>query len=140
MNDAIISIKPKHVENILTGLKTVELRTRAFNLPEGSKLWIYTTLPVGKVKLTTEIDFVDTDTPEVIWKKYYKQICISKDDFDAYTADRRVVSAIGLKSVTPLDKAICLDTLRQYESGFQPPQFFARVHPNRPLYTALTVN
>ena len=68
MIDAIISIKPRHVENILSGKKTVELRTRGLNLPEGSRLWIYTTLPVGKVMLFAEIDFIDRRLPTEIWK------------------------------------------------------------------------
>ena len=52
MSDAIISIKPRHVDNILSGNKTVELRTRSINLPSGSRLWVYTTLPVGKVEMS----------------------------------------------------------------------------------------
>lgn len=136
MNDAIISIKPRHVENILSGEKTVELRTRGINLPSGSRLWVYTTLPVGKVKLSTEIDFVEVLSPRTIWKKYGKNICISKKEFDEYTAGRATVAAIGLRNVRPLDRDICLDTMREYEENFQPPQFFSRLHPDRALYSA----
>lgn len=136
MNDAIISIKPQHVENILSGEKTVELRTRNVNLPLGSRLWIYTTLPVGKVKLSTEIDFVELLPPKAMWKKHGKSICISKKDFDQYTEGRNLVAAIGLKNIKPLDKDICLQTMRSYEENFQPPQFFSRLHPERALYSA----
>lgn len=135
MIDAIISIKPRHVENILSGNKTVELRTRSINLPEGSRLWIYTTLPVGRVKLSVEIDFIDLLPPKEMWKKHGASICISRKEFDAYTKGRHIVSAIGLRNVTPLDNAICLETMRQYEKGFQPPQFFSRLDPDRALYT-----
>ncbi len=136
MNDAIISIKPRHVENILSGAKTVELRTRSMNLPAGSRLWVYTTLPVGKVKLSTEIDFVEILPPKTIWKKYGENICISKNEFDLYTEGRELVSAIGLRNVTPLGKDICLKTMRRYEENFQPPQFFSMLHPDRALYSA----
>lgn len=136
MNDAIISIKPRHVENILSGYKTVELRTRSISLPAESRLWIYATLPVGKVKLSAEIGFVDVLSPNEIWSKHGKSICISKEEFDEYTRGRDLVSAIGLKNVRPLDRAICLDTMREYEENFQPPQFFSRLYPERALYSA----
>lgn len=136
MNDAIISIKPKHVKNILSGNKTVELRTRTVNLPKGAKLWVYSTLPVGKVELSTEIDFVDVLPPEEMWMKHGKSICISKREFDQYTKGRNLVSAIGLRNVRPLESDLCLKTMRGYEKNFQPPQFFSRLNPERALYSA----
>jgi len=136
MNDAIISIKPKHVENILSGAKTVELRTRNISLPSGSRLWVYTTLPVGKVKLSAEIEFIDLLTPKEIWKKHGKNICISKKEFDEYTKGRDLVSAIGLGNIRPLARDICLKTMREYEENFQPPQFFSILYPDRALYSA----
>lgn len=136
MNDAIISIKPQHVENILSGHKTVELRTRTINLPQGSRLWVYTTLPVGKVRLSTNIAFIEVLSPSKIWKKHGKNICISKKEFDKYTRGRELVVAIGLENVRPLNKDICLETMRAYEENFQPPQFISRLHPDRALYHA----
>lgn len=136
MSDAIISIKPRHVDNILSGNKTVELRTRSINLPSGSRLWVYTTLPVGKVEMSTEIDFVEVLPPSAIWKKYGKDICITKVEFDEYTNGRDLVAAIGLKNIQPLNRNICLETMRKYEENFQPPQFFSRLHPDRALYSA----
>lgn len=136
MNDAIISIKPRHVENILLGSKTVELRTRSINLPTGSRLWVYSTLPVGKVKLSTDIDFIETQCPKKIWAKYGKKICISKDEYDEYTKGRELVTAIGLQNIRPLIKDICLNTMRGYEKNFQPPQFFSKLYPERALYSA----
>lgn len=136
MIDAIISIKPRHVENILSGKKTVELRARSVNLPTGSRLWIYTTLPVGKVKLCAEVGFIELLPPKEMWKKHGKSICIPKKEFDEYTKDRDFVAAIGLQKIRPLAKDICLDTMRKYEKNFQPPQFFSKIHPDRALYSA----
>src|SRR5690606_30953393 len=135
MTDAIISIRPRHVENILSGIKTVELRTRSIGLSSGSKLWVYTTLPVGKIELSTEIDFVEKMHPEDVWIKYGRSICITKEEFDSYTKGREDVVAIGLKNVRPLQREICLETMRRYEENFQPPQFISRLSPNRALYS-----
>ncbi|MDB6062580.1 MAG: hypothetical protein JWM78_2683 [Verrucomicrobiaceae bacterium] len=136
MIDAIISIKPRHVENILSGRKTVELRARSINLPAGSRLWIYTTLPVGKIRLSTEINFIELLSPREIWKKHGKSICIPKKEFDEYTQGRDFVAAIGLRNIKPLDNDICLDTMRKYQKNFQPPQFFSKLYPDRALYSA----
>ena len=137
MNDAIISIKPRHAENILSGKKTVELRTRSIGLPVGSRLWIYKTLPIGKVKLSAKISFVETLSPKKMWKKHGKSICISRKEFDEYTKEREFVTAIGLQEVISLDDGICLKSMREYEKNFQPPQFFSRLYPDKPLYSAL---
>lgn len=136
MIDAIISIKPRHVENILSGKKTVELRVRSMNLPAGSRLWVYSTLPVGKVEMFAEVDFIELLPPKEMWKKYGKSICIPKKEFDEYTRSRELVTAIGLRNIKPLEKDICLETMRKYEKGFQPPQFFSRLYPGRALCSA----
>lgn len=135
MTDAIISIKPRHVENILSGEKTVELRTRGMNLPVGSRLWIYTTLPVGRVKISAEIDFIEIKSPKEIWKKYGRKICIPKKEFDEYTGLRKFVVAIGLRNIKRLDDELSLAALRAYEENFQPPQFYSKLNPDRPLYS-----
>ncbi|MBU1285970.1 MAG: ASCH domain-containing protein [Gammaproteobacteria bacterium] len=135
MVDAIISIKPRHVDNILAGKKTVELRVRKMNLPIGSRLWVYTTLPVGKVKLSAEIAFIESLSPKDMWRKHGKDICIPKEEFDEYTKLRDVVVAVGLLNIRALDEEVCLETMRKCESGFQPPQFFLKLNPDRALYS-----
>jgi predicted transcriptional regulator len=136
MTDAIISIKPRHVQNILNGSKTVELRTKSINMPIGSKLWIYTTLPVGRVDASAEINFIETLHPKDIWIKYGKSICISKEEFIDYTKGRESVTVIGLVNVESLCGSLCLETMRSYEKGFQPPQFISKLYPERELYSA----
>lgn len=137
MHDAIISIKPRHVENIISGAKTVELRTRNIGLPVGARLWVYTTLPVGKIEFSAEIEFIDMLSPKEIWDKHGQDICISKYEFDEYTKGRDLVSAIGMRDVRLLEIDLCLETMRGYEKNFQPPQFFSRLYPGRALYSAL---
>lgn len=136
MLDAMISIKPRHVENIIKGLKTVELRTKNINLPVGSKLWIYTTMPVGRVEVSAAIQFIETLSPSEIWDKYSKKICISKEEYLSYTKGREQVTAIGLTSVNSLCGSICLETLRNFEKDFQPPQFISKLYPERKIYSA----
>jgi len=136
MNKGLISIKPEHVKNIIQGHKTVELRSRRLNLPIGSKLWIYTTLPTGCIEAVVEIAFIVTSEPDLIWKKYNKEMCISKELFDKYTKGKRLVSAIGLTNVKQTDKKLCLKTLRTIDKKFMPPQFFIKLTPDKKITEA----
>ncbi len=138
MSSALISIKPKHVKNILNGTKTVELRTRSMNLAVGTLLWIYTTLPKGEIEAVAIVDFIDTKSPSSIWEKYKKQICITKLEFDNYTSDRKEVTVIGLSEVEESGKKLCLQTLRTYDKNFTPPQFFIHLTPDKKIYSAFS--
>jgi len=136
MSSALISIKPKHVKNILNGSKTVELRTRSMNLPVGTSLWIYTTLPKGEIEAVAIVAFIDTKSPSSIWKKYKDQICITKSEFDNYTSDRKKVTVIGLSEIEESERKLCLQTLRTYDEKFTPPQFFIHLTPDKKIYSA----
>ncbi len=105
-------------------------------LPIGSTLWIYSTLPTGKIEVIAEIDFIDTKTPNTIWRRHKKSICISKEMFDAYTQGREKVTAIGLKNIEPARRDLCLKALRNFDENFMPPQFFLKITPDKKIYPA----
>lgn len=138
MSSALISIRPNHVRDILSGKKTVEIRTRSMQLPIGSVLWIYSTLPTGKVEAIAEIDFIDTRSPSTIWRKHKESICISKKHFDSYTQGREKVTAIGLRNIGPAQRSICLRALRSFDKNFMPPQFFLKITPDKKIYPAFS--
>ncbi|GLO56577.1 hypothetical protein PPUJ20066_26130 [Pseudomonas putida] len=138
MIDALLSIKPQHVKNIKSGAKTVELRVKHLNLPVDSRLWIYTTLPIGEIDLHAQIDFIDSSTPEEIWSMHGRNICISREDFDRYTDGREQVTAIGLKNVNVLKRGISLESIRQQVGRFNPPQFFLKISPGSALRKVLS--
>ena len=47
--DVILSIKPKHVEKILSGEKQYEFRKQIFKNPEVENIFIYASSPVKKI-------------------------------------------------------------------------------------------
>ena len=55
MDQAIISLKPRYVELILSGKKTVELRNRVVRMDPGTVIWIYATRPVGGIVALAEL-------------------------------------------------------------------------------------
>ncbi len=137
MNDVLISIKPNYVEKILSGEKTVELRTKRANLEPGTRMWIYSTLPKGEVKAQVTVEHVHTDSPCTIWEKYGDQIAITKEEFTAYVQNRESVSAIKINSVSQLSNSPTLKMIKKELGSFTPPQFFMRLRNNQSLYRLL---
>jgi len=138
MSKALISIKPEHVKNILSGRKTVELRTRSINLPVGTRLWIYSTLPIGEVEIVVKIKFIETRPPSSIWRKYRNQLCITKSAFNAYTESREEVTVIGLAEVKEMEESVSLSDLRGFDEKFTPPQFFLKLTPDKKISQAFS--
>ncbi len=96
--NVLISIKPKYVEKILRKEKTVEFRKKCF--PDTVwKAFIYASSPIKKIVGYFQIDSLDTDTPENIWKRYQSKGSITKNEFDKYTAHCSKVTAIIIQKV-----------------------------------------
>ena len=127
MDDAIISLKPRYAELVVSGKKYVELRNRIVRLTPGTKIWIYATRPVGRIVAFAEVKSVVHDEPALIWKQFKKDICIEKTHFDSYTEDKERVSAVMLTAVRMLSDAPTLERIRKVVGTFHPPQFYARL-------------
>ena len=96
MNQAIISLKPQYEDLVLSGKKTVELRNRVVRMEPGTMIWIYATMPVGGIVALAELDSVVHDTPEEIWVRFAREMCIDRAHFDSYINNRESVSALIL--------------------------------------------
>ncbi|BCK40560.1 TPA: ASCH domain-containing protein [Streptococcus pyogenes] len=93
--NAIISINPKFVEQIMAGKKHFEYRKSFLEeIPE--KCYIYSTKPVGKVVGFFTIKQVLTDNPEKIWELTHKKSGITKDFFDEYYSGKDKAVAIQI--------------------------------------------
>ena len=122
----MISIKPRFASSILAGQKTVELRRRFMNLPKDSKLWIYSTLPVGAIVAFATLRETIRDTPAELWMKYNDRIGIPRCEFDAYFDGCGLGVALELcdvKTITPVK----LDKIREIRGIRQMPQVAVRV-------------
>lgn len=123
MTDALISLKPRHMNNFIAGKKTVELRSRVINIKSGARLWIYSTLPDGYIGAYALVNSVEVNSPAKIWEKYSDEIAITKREFDDYTSGKEFVSAIKIKNIYTIEPCIKLEYIRKKSKGFQPPQF-----------------
>lgn len=137
MQEALISIKPKYVHRFLSGEKTIEIRRRRVNLAIGTKLWIYSTMPEGRICAVGVIKSVDVSNCEDIWSKYSDKMGISYDEFCAYVHGANEISAINIENIKRVTPAPTLECLRKKMGRFYPPQFFVRINENNKLWDAL---
>ena len=94
----MLSINPKHVENILNGTKSYEFRKRVCSR-RVDKILIYSTNPIMRVVGEAEIEDILIDSPEEIWKKTEKKSGIDKGFFDQYFKDKQQAVAYKLKNI-----------------------------------------
>lgn len=130
--DILISVHPRHVDSMVYGQKTVELRRRPLKLSTGCRVWIYSTLPRGSVEAVGIVAGVVAATPSAIWRDYGRHCGVTKAEFDSYYEGTDTAYAIAFSSVRRLPSTFSLTELRQSLVNFHPPQFFKRLVADGP--------
>ena len=99
----LISIQPKHVQNILSGVKKYEYR-KAVAQQEVSSLLIYETTPTMMV--VTEVDVLDivSASPADLWDQTKEASGISKKFFDEYFNGKDIAYAYKLGKIKVFKK------------------------------------
>lgn len=119
----LLSITPEFAEKIAAGTKTVELRRRFPEVPVGTWVYLYVTLPVGAIGGRARVAEIDVDEPSTLWKRHRSQVGLPRNRFNAYFADRQKGFAVrleGYQAFTSLDLA----GLRRVLEGFVAPQSY----------------
>lgn len=125
----VLSIRPRHVSDILEGTKTVELRRTRPRIELGQPVAIYGTSPVSAVVATCRITRVESGPPGGLKARVMPRAALSSAEFDEYFDGARCAVAIHLADVAPLERAVTLADLRLRRTGYHPPQswhFFDR--------------
>lgn len=125
--NVMFSLKPRFVKAFLDGSKTVELRRRPPILGAGTVVWLYGTVPCGKVMAVARIAHVTVAPVAEIWREFHLRLGLSKIEFDDYLVGTEHATAIALDQITEIENPLTLPTLRSFEPGFQPPQFFRHI-------------
>ncbi len=101
----IISINPEHVNNIISGLKKYEFRTKIAKC-DVDRLIIYETSPIKKI--VGEVTVLQTlqMTPKELWKITKDEAGISKEYYDEYFKNRTVAYAYKLGDVEVYEKPL----------------------------------
>jgi predicted transcriptional regulator len=124
----LLSIRPEHVANILSGRKTFEFRRRVFARREVTNALIYCTKPVGRFVAEFEIDDILCEKPEQLWRQTKQGSGISKQYFDEYFSGRREAFALRIGRVRAFSRHFIPSEVIE---NFTPPQSFMYVerHP-----------
>jgi predicted transcriptional regulator len=125
--DVIISLEDVHARRLLDGSKCVELRRRAPHLREGTRVWFYVKVPVGKILGFGTLAGVTVASPASLWAKYDRCAGLSEAEFEDYFSGTGSGAVLEFSAITPLEQSIALSELRELHAGFQPPQFYARL-------------
>jgi predicted transcriptional regulator len=120
----LISIRPKFVESILAGTKTVELRRVKPRLQTGDLVVIYASGSTKGIVGAFEVEGVTSASPSVIWRKHNGGSGLEKAEFDRYFKGTDVGYAIRIGKLWRLPSIISLGTLRERCVGFRPPQSY----------------
>jgi len=94
------------------------------HLPQGSKVWIYSKIPVGEVCAYGVVDKIIEASPADIWDQYGHVSGIQFDEFTEYFSDREIGCAIVFSKIQSLENNISLNFMREKLDKFHPPQFF----------------
>jgi len=98
MSRMLLSINPKHVENIISGKKKYEFRkVRCRN--DISSIIIYATSPIMRVVAEVEVKSIIEDMPQVVWNMTSKYAGINKTLFNQYYKGRKKAIAYELGKV-----------------------------------------
>jgi predicted transcriptional regulator len=125
----LLSVRPPHVDRLLEGSKTVELRRRRWRVPPGSVVLLYAS--GQRQALVGSIVVCDTvsGTPDEIWASHGDASALTRQEFDEYFAGCSEAVAITVHSARPLFNPVSLGELRRRSASFIPPQSYRYVDP-----------
>ena len=118
--NAILSIKPQFVEEIVAGRKKYEFRKKGFKKPV-KKVYVYATTPVCKIIGEFELGDVLEGNPSKIWDLTYRMSGITEEYYKKYYCNNDIAYALEIKSFKsykePINPYLTL-------GKFTPPQSF----------------
>ena len=126
----LLSIRPIHVENILSGKKVFEFRRKLFTRRDIESVLIYCTMPVGRLVAEFKISEILEDAPDRLWERTASGSGILKSYFDSYFEGRDRAYALGIGALNIFDTPILPSELIE---DFSPPQSYRYVSRERQL-------
>lgn len=120
----LLSIRPRFVEAIFDGTKTVELRRVKPRLQAGDLVVIYASGTTKGIVGAFEVAGVTAATPKNIWRKHNGGSGLAKTEFDRYFAGVSTGYAIRIGKLWKHPVPVLLGALRELRAGFRPPQSY----------------
>lgn len=105
--NAILSIKPQFVEEIIAGTKRFEFRKSIFKQPV-EKVYVYASAPISRIIGEFLLVSVVTGMPRDVWKETQQYSGITKSFFDEYYKGRDTAYAIVIQDFVKYDQQVKL--------------------------------
>lgn len=118
--NAILSIKPEFVEEIVAGRKRYEFRKTVFK-QRVEKVYVYASTPISKVIGEFHPEDVVKGAPAEVWEETREYSGITKKFFDAYYQGRNTAYAIVIQDFVKYDRE------KNLPKGIHAPQSYCYV-------------
>lgn len=139
-DDLLLSVRPRHMDKILSGTKRVEIRRKFSSKWIGHVVNLYASAPVRQLVGQAIVSRVVCKAPELIWTEFQEEIGCSREEFDQYTAGACEIYALELSKVTalrvPMSRCDVSDLLRHQ---LVPPQSYCTLEKNKPWAKAISL-
>jgi predicted transcriptional regulator len=124
-NKILISIKPQYSQQILAGLKLVEIRKKFSKRWVGAAAVMYSSAPQKALVGEAVITSVQCGSPEEIWSRFGSQTGCTFEEFKNYVGSTNIVSAIEMSNVVPYREPVSLAQVSHLlNEDLRPPQSF----------------
>lgn len=123
----LLSVRSPHVERLLDGSKTVELRRRPLRLAPGTVVLLYAAGERKALVGSVVACGVDEGNPEALWRRHRSSTGVSYAEFKKYFAGANVGYALTVRGARTLKQPIPLAELRNRWSRFLAPQTHRRI-------------
>lgn len=124
----LLSIKPKYVQSIISGVKKVEFRKQSLNLDKIKKVFIYSSSPEKKLSAYFTVKKIHKYPKLELWQKFKGCGGISSNEFFKYYENKEFGYAIEIDKIihfrSPIDPYLMFDS-------FTPPQSFQYLSENK---------
>ncbi|HEB26937.1 MAG TPA: ASCH domain-containing protein [Porticoccus sp.] len=107
---ALLPIRPKYVDEILSGNKKVEFRRTKFKR-DVRYIVIYACYPVKKIVGYFDVEMIDDTTPQMAWDNYGSVGSIDQDSFNDYYKGSERAYVIGIDEVVCFDNHLSLSDI-----------------------------
>lgn len=122
MSAWLISIRPRFVKDIFSGMKSVELRRQRIQAKPGDLLFVYETSPVMAIMGFVVVVAVETRQVNSLWPRVRSYSGVTRREYAEYFTGVDQASAIHLAQPTLLDEPIVLSNMREVSPAFHPPR------------------
>ena len=118
----LVSIRPRFVEQIFAGTKTVELRRVRPRVEAGALVIMYASGTQKALVGAFQIAEVIAASPSAIWQRFGCRTGLNKAEFESYFTDLETGFAIEVAHTWQLPEPVHLSALRRQCGGFHAPQ------------------